>query len=73
MTSNSSWLAAVAHSLDGAWYSPVLVAVVAFGLIILVRVTAAARARQESYARRRVAVSAYPGRHVAPPGWKPPR
>ena len=72
MTSNSSWLAAVTHSLDGAWYSPVLVAVVALILIALVRATAATRARQMSYARRR-AVNAYPGRHEAPPGWKPPR
>ncbi|WP_157546777.1 hypothetical protein [Hamadaea tsunoensis] len=70
MTSNSSWLATVAETIDGAWYVPFLVALVAFGLILGVR-AAVPTLRPATVVRRRPVASPYPGRHVAPPGYRP--
>jgi hypothetical protein len=73
VTSDSSWLSEVARAFDDAWYGPLLVALACLvAVVILVRATApAVRQATMTLHRRRSAVSPYPGRHVAPPGWKP--
>ncbi|NUO55450.1 MAG: hypothetical protein HOV71_28615 [Hamadaea sp.] len=73
MTSDSSWLSDVARAFQGDWYGPLLVALACLvAVVILVRTTApAVRQATMTLHRRRPAVSPYPGRHVAPPGWKP--
>ncbi|NUP31920.1 MAG: hypothetical protein HOU01_09395 [Streptomycetaceae bacterium] len=70
MTSNSSWLSSVAETINGAWYVPFLVALVALGLMLGVR-AAVPTLRQATAERRRPVASPYPGRHVAPPGYRP--
>ncbi|NUR73665.1 MAG: hypothetical protein HOU81_22850 [Hamadaea sp.] len=73
MTSDSSWLSEVARAFEGGWYGPLLVALASLvAVVLLVRATApAVRQATMTLHRRRPAVSPYPGRHVAPPGWKP--
>jgi hypothetical protein len=73
VTSDSSWLSDVAQAFEGDWYGPLLVALACLvAVVVLVRATApAVRQATMTLHRRRPAVSPYPGRHVAPPGWKP--
>ncbi|NUT31802.1 MAG: hypothetical protein HOV79_01895 [Hamadaea sp.] len=75
MTSDSSLLGAVTDVLDGAWPAPFLVALPGLVAVVFLVRAGAPAVRQATFTlqRRRPAVSPYPGRHVAPPGWKPAR